>query len=80
MVCVPLIPAFDFLRKCIAIRFQLLQPEISWPAHAPARKWTREELLVALNLYRKLSFGQLHARNPVIIELAAPSARGATSL
>src|ERR1041385_5140204 len=34
------------------------------------RKWTRDELLVALNLYRKLSFGQLHARNPVIIELA----------
>jgi putative restriction endonuclease len=39
------------------------------------RKWTRDELLVALNLYRKLSFGQLHARNPVILQLA--EARGA---
>jgi putative restriction endonuclease len=34
------------------------------------RKWTREELLVAINVYRKLTFGQLHARNPVIIEVA----------
>jgi len=29
-----------------------------------------DELLVAMNLYRKLTFGQLHARNPVIIEVA----------
>jgi putative restriction endonuclease len=35
------------------------------------RKWNRDELLVALNLYRKLPFGQLDERNPVIIELAA---------
>lgn len=45
-----------------------------------ARKWTRDELLVALNLYRKLSFGQLHARNPVIMELAAKMDRSANSV
>jgi hypothetical protein len=44
-----------------------------------ARKWTSDELLVALNLYRKLSFGQLHARNPVIIELAAKMDRSAAT-
>ena len=47
---------------------------------ATARKWTRDELLVALNLYRKLSFGQLHARNPVIIELAEKLQRSANSV
>lgn len=47
---------------------------------ATGRKWTRDELLVALNLYRKLSFGQLHARNPVIIELAAKLDRSANSV
>src|SRR6185503_5128855 len=53
---------------------------LPWPHMATARKWTREELLVALNLYRKLSFGQLHARNPVIIELAAKLDRSANSV
>jgi len=35
-----------------------------------ARHWAHTELLIALNLYCKLSFGQLHARNLVIIDLA----------
>lgn len=34
------------------------------------KKWTRDELLIALNLYHKLTFGQLHARNPVVQSLA----------
>ena len=34
------------------------------------RKWARDELLIALNLYRKLSFGQWHARYPAIIAAA----------
>ena len=34
------------------------------------RRWTREELLVVLNLYEKLRFGQFHSRQPVIIEVA----------
>lgn len=44
------------------------------------KKWTRDELLIALNLYHKLTFGQLHARQPVIIETAAKLGRGANSL
>lgn len=34
------------------------------------KRWTRGELLVALNIYHKLTFGQLHARQPVIIAVA----------
>ncbi len=37
---------------------------------AAGRRWTRDELLVVLNLYHKLTFGQLHARQPVIMALA----------
>lgn len=34
------------------------------------RGWTREELLVAINLYCRIPFGRIHARNPEIIQLA----------
>jgi len=44
------------------------------------KKWTRDELLVALNLYHKLTFGQLHSRNPVIIAAAEKLGRGANSV
>lgn len=44
------------------------------------KKWTRDELLVALNLYHKLTFGQLHARQPVVIALAEKLDRGANSV
>jgi putative restriction endonuclease len=44
------------------------------------RRWTRDELLVALNLYHKLNFGQLHARHPAIIALAKKLGRGANSV
>ena len=37
---------------------------------ANGKRWTPDELIVALNLYHKLKFGQLHARQPVIIALA----------
>lgn len=37
---------------------------------AGQRLWTRDELLLATNLYCKLPFGQLHKGNPAIIELA----------
>ena len=33
-------------------------------------QWTREELIVAFNLYCKIPFGRIHIRNPQIIELA----------
>jgi putative restriction endonuclease len=32
--------------------------------------WSREELIVAFNLYCKIPFGRIHIRNPLIIELA----------
>ena len=34
------------------------------------REWTREELIVAFNLYCKIPFGKIHIRNPLVIELA----------
>jgi putative restriction endonuclease len=34
------------------------------------RKWTRDELLLAINLYCQIPFGRIHSRNPQIIELA----------
>lgn len=33
-------------------------------------RWTRDQLLVVLNLYHKLRFGQFDQRQPVIIDLA----------
>lgn len=36
----------------------------------PSNKWTREELILAFNLYCKIPFGTIHIRNPQIIELA----------
>jgi putative restriction endonuclease len=36
----------------------------------PRRDWTREELIVAFNLYCKIPFGRIHLRNPQVIELA----------
>jgi putative restriction endonuclease len=39
------------------------------------RDWTREELIVAFNLYCKIPFGRIHIRNPLVIELAAAIGR-----
>jgi putative restriction endonuclease len=36
----------------------------------PSSKWTREELIVAFNLYCKIPFGKIHIHNPEIISLA----------
>ena len=47
---------------------------------AAGKLWTRQELFVALNLYHKLTFGQLHARQPAIVALAKRLGRGANSL
>lgn len=33
-------------------------------------RWTREELILAMNLYCKLPFGKLHSGNPDVISLA----------
>ena len=34
------------------------------------KSWTREEMILAFNLYLKLPFGKINARNSEIIELA----------
>ena len=46
----------------------------------PSVKWTREHFLIALNLYCKLPFGQLHRNNPIIIDIARKMGRTASSL
>lgn len=44
------------------------------------QRWTRDELFLALNLYHKLTFGQLHARQPAIKETAGKMKRSSNSL
>ena len=57
------------------------KPPHAYSRHmASGRKWTRDELLVALNLYHQLTFGQLHHRNPAIVALAAKLGRTASSV
>jgi putative restriction endonuclease len=46
----------------------------------PRRDWTREELIVAFNLYCKIPFGRIHIRNPLIIELAKAIGRTASAV
>ena len=47
---------------------------------SPSVPWTREHLLVALNLYRKLPFGKLDKGNPLVREVAAKMGRTPSSL
>lgn len=47
---------------------------------ASGRPWTHEELMIAMNLYCKLPFGQLDHRNPLIIEVAQKLGRTPSSL
>lgn len=44
------------------------------------RLWTREELILALNLYLKLPFGKLDSRTPEIIRLAEMLGRTPSSI
>ncbi len=44
------------------------------------KAWSRAELLVALNIYHKLRFGQFHRNNPVIIDLAKKLTRTPSSV
>jgi putative restriction endonuclease len=46
----------------------------------PNRSWTREELIVAFNLYCKIPFGRIHIRNPLVIELAKAIGRTPSSV
>lgn len=42
--------------------------------------WTRDELILAINLYCKLSFGRLHRLNPDVIKLAKLLGRTSSSV
>jgi putative restriction endonuclease len=46
----------------------------------PRRDWTREELIIAFNLYCKIPSGQIHIRNPLVIELAKALGRTPSAL
>lgn len=56
----------------------------TWHTHEMARAtgvaWTREQRLIALNLYCKLPFGKLHKGNPIIKEVALKMGRTPSSL
>lgn len=41
------------------------------PTERDGRDWTREEHILAFQLYNRIPFGRIHMRNPEIIELAA---------
>jgi putative restriction endonuclease len=49
-------------------------------ARATGVAWTRDQRLVALNLYCKLPFGKLHKGNPIIKEVALKMGRTPSSL
>lgn len=44
------------------------------------KAWTHDELMIAMNLYCKLPFGQLHRGNPLIVAVAAKLDRTPSSL
>jgi len=44
------------------------------------KRWSRDELVIAMNLYCKLSFGQIHQRTPIIIEVSQKLGRTPSSL
>jgi len=47
---------------------------------ASGKPWAQAELMIAMNLYCKLTFGQLDHRNPLIIEVAMKLGRTPSSL
>jgi putative restriction endonuclease len=44
-------------------------------AKVAPRQWTRDELLIAMNLYGRLEFGQFHERNDEIVRVASKLGR-----
>ncbi len=47
---------------------------------AAGKRWTRDQLLIVLNLYHKIPFGKISSRQPVIIELANRMGRTPSSV
>jgi putative restriction endonuclease len=49
-------------------------------AHMNSNRWSKEELIVALNLYLRIPFGKIHSHNPDIMQLANLIGRSANSV
>src|SRR6266853_5394924 len=58
-----------FQRKCPACQHGKPGNEI--PAERDGENWSREEHIIAFNLYCQIPFGSIHMRNKKVIELAA---------
>ncbi len=58
-----------FERKCPAC--QRGKPGLEIPIERNGEDWSREEHIIAFNLYSQIPFGSIHMRNPKVIELAA---------
>lgn len=56
-------------RKCP--KCQNGKPGLETPTEQDGKDWTREEHIIAFNLYNQIPFGTIHMRNPKVIELAA---------
>ncbi|MDT8068642.1 MAG: HNH endonuclease [Terriglobia bacterium] len=46
----------------------------------PRTDWSRDQLIIAFNLYCRIPFGRIHRRNPQIVSLAAKLARTPSAL
>ena len=44
------------------------------------KRWTRQELIIAFNLYCQLPFGKIHGRNPLIVRVAEKLGRTSSAL
>lgn len=42
--------------------------------------WTRPQLLIALNLYHKVSFGMFHAKNKMLVDISRRMGRTDSAL
>ena len=58
-----------FERKCPVC--QRGKPGLKIPIERDGENWSREEHIIAFNLYSQIPFGSIHMRNPKVIELAA---------
>ncbi len=65
-------------RKCP--KCQRGKPGLAVPVARDGEKWSREELVIAFNLYNQIPFGTIHMRNPKVIELAAILGRSVGSV
>lgn len=48
--------------------------------HTSPNSWTRSQLLIALNLYHKVSFGMFHAKNEMLVDISRRMARTDSAL